>query len=137
MPFLSGSAGSLRVLPRQEDDRLIRNDLVQLLLTGPSERIMRPDWGAPLRPFLWSQMDDVAKDRLELGIRDAVGKYEKRVTLTGVIIEFSDDNQANIKLYGYFNYDRFSIPDDRGSVDQGDLLVELGISTRTSPNTQV
>ena len=137
MPFLSGSPGSLRVLPRQEDERLIKNDLIQLLLTGPGDRVMRPEWGSPLRPFLFQQLDEESKSQLESDIRKAVGTYERRVTLTRVDIEFTDDNFANLKLYGYFNYDRFNIPDERGSVDQGDLLVELGISTKTSAKTQV
>lgn len=128
-PFLSGNSGNLSVLPRQEDDRLIRNDLVQLLLTAPGERIMRPDYGAPIRTFVFEQMDDRGKSELERGIRNAIAKHERRVRVSNIEIQFQDNNTANIKIFGSFTLDRFGLTQDIGPLAASELLVELNLST--------
>jgi hypothetical protein len=45
-PFIGGQQ---KVMSRQEDLRLIKNDLLQLLLTVPGERVHRPTFGSPIR----------------------------------------------------------------------------------------
>jgi phage baseplate assembly protein W len=125
-PFLGGNE---RVLSQQVDDRLIRNDLLQLLLTAPGERVMRPDFGSPIRTYVFEQIDEVGISQLREGIKEAIAKFESRVNVTDVIIETSPDNNLlNIKVYGFFKTDRFG--QLRGSTEQADLLVELKIATR-------
>jgi phage baseplate assembly protein W len=93
MPFLTPDA----VLPAQYDVRLIKNDLLQLLLTSPGERRGRPKFGTPLRKFPFEQLDSISTNALTQAIKTAIALYEPRVlfqkvtlvpdpTSTGVIV---------------------------------------------------
>ena len=123
-PFISTGG---KILQRQEDERLIKNDLLQLLLTAPGERVMRPDFGTGIRPYLFEPIDDSGLNILRSNIREAVAKFEPRVTLSEVVIDRDDGNSLiKIKLNGKFNFDQFTKAEFPG---QTDLLVELNIPT--------
>ena len=95
-PFLGGSQN---VLSRQEDDRLIKNDIIQLLLTVPGERVMRPDYGVNIRSFIFEQMVPRDINRLRREIFDALENYEPRVDVQDVIIKREDDlNRILIRI---------------------------------------
>jgi phage baseplate assembly protein W len=134
-PFLQRSvSGTLNVLPRQFDDRLIRNDLLQLLLTSPGERMYRPDFGSPIRETLFGPITDQDLETLRRGIEEAIGKYDRRVTVTKVDIRSEpDQNTITIKIFGYFNYDRFNRPEAVGSLSDTDLLIQLQLPTSKTP----
>lgn len=132
-PFLSGQAGNLRVLPRQADARLIKNDLIQLLLTAPGERIMRPEFGSQIRPTLFEPIDDIQIEQLRESIKQTIARYEPRVDVTEIRIEQTqEENRLEIKLYGKFNIDRFNRQDVGGPTEDADLLIQLGIPTRAA-----
>lgn len=95
-PFIGGSQN---ILSRQEDDRLIRNDILQLLLTVPGERVMRPTFGVELRSFVFEQATDVDISVLQSNIARAITEHEQRVTVEAVDIERDDErNGINIKV---------------------------------------
>ncbi len=77
-PFVGGPQN---ILSRQEDDRLIKNDLLQLLLTVPGERVMRPDFGVPLRTFVFEQLVDGDITALDEAITTAITTFEPRVNI--------------------------------------------------------
>jgi len=83
-PFFGGSAG---ILSRQENDKLVKNDLLQLLLTLPGERVMMPEFGTQLRAILFEQLDQVTIDILSVGILGAIGQYEPRIKVEGLQIK--------------------------------------------------
>jgi len=87
-PFIGGPQN---VLSRQEDDRLIKNDILQLLLTVPGERVMRPSYGVHLRSFVFELATDSAIAGLRSEIINALGTYEPRVNVESVDIERDDD----------------------------------------------
>ena len=69
-PFVGGAE---KVLSRQEDIRLIKNDILQLIMTSPGERVHRPNFGTAVRETISNtrkarRMDD----RL---VHDADGAY--------------------------------------------------------------
>lgn len=124
-PFLTTNG---KLLERQVDDRLIKNDLLQLLLTAPGERVMRPDFGTGIRPYLFEQIDNTGIEILRQSILDAIEKFERRVTVSEVVIDRDDSNNLlNIKVYGQFAIDRFTV--DGPPVRDSDLLVQLNIPT--------
>jgi uncharacterized protein len=90
-PFVGGSQG---FMSRQEDERLVKNDLLQLLRTSPGEREMRPNFGVDLYGLVFEQADSPLIMLKEQEIRSAVAKYEPRVTLTGVNIVIDEDRHA-------------------------------------------
>ena len=125
-PYIGGQQN---ILSRQEDERIIRNDLIQLLLTSPGERVMRPDFGTGIRRFLFENMDRNSLEWLSDDIRDAVGRYERRVRVSDVIIDATNGNTLNIRVYGVFNLDRFAVLPGSADIADADLLVELNIPT--------
>jgi phage baseplate assembly protein W len=95
-PFLGGPQN---VLSRQEDDRLIKNDILQLLNTVPGERVMRPHFGVPLRSFVFEQLIDSDLSALEATIKDAIEEQDSRVIVDEVSISRDDDrNGMNVKV---------------------------------------
>ena len=88
-PFFGGSQN---VLSRQEDDRLIKNDILQLLLTVPGDRVMRPDFGVNLRNFVFEQLTQIDLFSLQDEIREAITVQEPRVNVDSVELTRDDDN---------------------------------------------
>ena len=80
------------VLPPQEGLRLIKNDLLQLLLTSPGERVRRPDYGTIIRASVFEPLDSALEANIRDSIREAIFLYEQRVDLKSIII---DRNEAN------------------------------------------
>lgn len=62
---------------------LLIQDIQQLLLTLPGERVNRPDFGCTLRNLVWENLD-VAAESGKAAIYEAIENYEPRVTLTNV-----------------------------------------------------
>ena len=91
-PFISGG-----ILQRQEDVRLIQNDILQLLLTVPGQRVMRPSFGTTIKMQLFDPYDEFAVDDLKRSIALAVSAHEPRVNVDDVsIIDESDNNRVQI-----------------------------------------
>lgn len=87
------------VLPLQTDERLIKNDLLQLLLTSPGERVKRPDYGTFIRRFAFEPMDVDSFNILRDSIETAVKVYEPRVDLKDVIFNTTpDQNLASVSV---------------------------------------
>lgn len=87
-PFIGGPQN---VLSRQEDEQLIKNDILQLLLTVPGERVMRPDFGVNLRNFVFEQLTTPQLRELESEIGNQVELQEQRVFVDSVDLERDDD----------------------------------------------
>lgn len=87
-PFIGGIQN---IMSRQEDIRLIKNDILQLLMTIPGERIYRPDFGVNLRNFVFEQITDDELEVLRSEIVFAVSTFEPRVTVDYVQIDREDD----------------------------------------------
>lgn len=62
---------------------LLIQDLQQLLLTIPGERVNRPDFGCNLRNQVWENIE-VASAEGKAAIVEAIENFEPRVTVTNV-----------------------------------------------------
>lgn len=80
------------VLPPQSDERLIKNDILQLLLTSPGERVMRPDFGTGIRKFAFQPLDDNSIRDIKSDIARAIQLFEPRVDFKDVIVNPTPDN---------------------------------------------
>lgn len=89
-PFIGGPQN---VMSKQVDERLIKNDILQLLLTSRGERVMRPDFGTDIRSMVFEALDSTALDILRDNITDAITTYEPRVDI--VSLNLYRDNQRN------------------------------------------
>jgi uncharacterized protein len=98
-PFFGGSEA---VMSRQEDDRLIKNDLLQLLLTVPGERVNRPNFGVNLRNFVFEDSSPSSLSSLANSVQGSIIAQEPRINILELQI-VSDPNTNKIKLSLAFN----------------------------------
>lgn len=62
---------------------LLIQDIQQVLLTVPGERVNRPDFGCALRNQIWENLGSAAIQGAA-SIRDALERFEPRITVTNV-----------------------------------------------------
>ena len=91
-PFVS----SQFLMPYQADVRLIKNDMLQLLLTSPGERVMMPDFGTVIRKLPFEQADVSLVSEVQSSVRFAMQKYETRIDVEDVAVELNNDDQSMI-----------------------------------------
>ena len=102
-PFVGGLEG---VLSRQEDVRLVQNDVLQLLLTVPGERVHEPDYGTLLRATPFEPFDEATLAPLRTGIIAAIKAEEPRMLDPEVFFEEDKDNNlVRVKITGTLSFD--------------------------------
>lgn len=69
---------------------LVVQDIEQLLLTIPGERVNRSSYGCSLRNQVWENLQDAASNGAA-AIREAIENFEPRVILTGVTSKVNDN----------------------------------------------
>jgi uncharacterized protein len=62
---------------------LLLQDIQQILLTVPGERVNRPSYGCTLRNQIWENINTAAVMGAA-SIRDSLERFEPRITVTGV-----------------------------------------------------
>lgn len=75
---------------------LLIQDIEQLLLTLPGERVWRPTWGCGLRSLIWENQDFAAIQG-QGAIQSALENYEPRITVSSVDI----NSNPNTGLISY------------------------------------
>lgn len=102
-PFIGGAE---KVFSRQEDLRLVKNDLLQLIMTSPGERVHRPDFGAAVRATLFDPSDSASYDLLADSIREEILNSEPRVFDPRVTAQPVDDGQiVKVKVVANLTFD--------------------------------
>jgi phage baseplate assembly protein W len=95
-PFIGGLQN---VMSRQEGDQIIKNDILQLLLTIPGERVMRPTFGVNLRNAVFENMTSSMISGLQSEIIEKISRFEPRVDVSAVTIVPNDiTNLLTIKI---------------------------------------
>lgn len=95
-PFIGGAEN---ILSRQEDERLIKNDILQLLLTVPGERVMRPTFGINLRNFVFENFDERELSLLKTSITQELTAQEPRIIIDTIDITSNpDDHKISLHL---------------------------------------
>lgn len=126
IPIFNGKT----ILPFQTDERLIKNDILQLLLTSPGERIMRSNFGCDIRPSLFESNTEKNRRYIKRQIYEAITTYEKRVSIKesdiSVTTDKSNENAINITIrcnYTPQNFDNsfiisFNINTSTGKIER-------------------
>lgn len=79
-PFRIGADG--RTAAPANDDAHVRDELLQLLLTSPAERLFLPDFGGGVRRLVFESADDATAGLAKAVITQSVTRYlGHRVTL--------------------------------------------------------
>lgn len=80
-PAFSQQHGSCLMVTDQQE---IEQSLRILFATRPGERLMQPDYGCNLHPYVFSMLDEHALANITEAIQHAVLFYEPRVNLLAV-----------------------------------------------------
>jgi len=72
---------------------LLTQDIEQLLLTIPGERVFRPEFGCNLRAQIWENIESAAIDGAA-AIKEALDNFEPRIT----VLDVSFETNANTSL---------------------------------------
>lgn len=104
-PFYKGVtvAGRGGVAERQEDIRLIKNDLTQGLMTLRGERLFRPGFGGDIGRYLFDQNDSESFNALEESIRSQIELFHPRINLSRIDIREDESNLNAIIVDVYGN----------------------------------
>lgn len=75
--------GRLAVATYEED---VRQAILIILRTEPGERVMRPDFGAGLRAFVFESVNQTTLSLIERRVRDALIAWEPRIDVRAVAV---------------------------------------------------
>ena len=102
-PFIGGTQ---RVLPRQEDIRLVKNDVLQLLFTLRGERVHRPTFGTALRSTVFEPLTMPVLDGLRSDILEAISQNEPRlINADALLVAVPSEQLLRITVSGRMSYD--------------------------------
>jgi len=94
---------------------LIQSSIRMILMTRLGERVMLPEFGSRLHELVFNQMDDVLKQLARTYVIDAIGRWEKRITIQDVkIITHPDTHEFDVFMSYVINE----------SADQDSLVLE-------------
>lgn len=87
-PIVKNSRGLLRT---QSGVNQIKSDLLVLLLTEPGERVMLPEFGTPLREFLFEQNDNISLSQIKERISLSISTWEPRIAVQNIEVLNGND----------------------------------------------
>lgn len=79
---------------RLRDQFAVIQSVKNLLLTSHYERPFQPELGSNIRKLLFEQMDVITSSNLETEIRQVIGNYEPRVTISNLIVSPDENNNT-------------------------------------------
>ena len=103
---MAGYSPKLPVLRDSEDGYMltktprefIAQNLKNLVLTSPGEKMMNVDFGVGIRNYLFQQDTPPDRQTIKLAIQEQVGKYLPYITLNSIDIHGSEVDEYNVSL---------------------------------------
>jgi phage baseplate assembly protein W len=93
-PFRIGSDG--RTAAPRSDAEHVRDELLQLLLTSPGERLFLPEFGGGVRKLVFEPASDVLRGVVKARITNALSRWlGHRLTVEMIDVRFGDDPGAS------------------------------------------
>lgn len=80
------------------EDKSIREVMLNILLTRPGERLMRPDFGAGLLNFVHQPNNETTRNLIAGVVRKSLEQWEPRVIVQGVDVTPSPTNLAQVHI---------------------------------------
>lgn len=72
----------------------IRQSVRIILSTEPGERALQPEFGCPLRRFVFQRVDQATRTRIKDAVSHALLQWEPRIQVDGVRIEETEEEGA-------------------------------------------
>lgn len=94
---LGGIAADGR-LPPARDDESVREVMLNILLTRPGERLMRPQFGAGLLDFIHQPNNQTNRALIASLVQKAISEWETRVVVLGVGVEPDPQDPATVHI---------------------------------------
>jgi phage baseplate assembly protein W len=82
-PPAADSRGAIALVAYEED---IRQSIQIILGTNPGERVMRPEFGAGLRDFVFEPANPSTIQRVQTRVREALIDWEPRINVQAVTV---------------------------------------------------
>lgn len=82
-PPAADSRGAMAMVSYDDD---IRQSIQVILATNPGERVMRPDFGAGLRDFVFEPADLSTCNRIQTRVLEALIDFEPRISVQSVTV---------------------------------------------------
>lgn len=80
----------------RKNTQAIQFAVKSLVLTRNFERPFQSSIGSQAYRLLFEPMDDVTKITLEHAIKQSIQNHEPRVTVTGIVVNFNDDENSGV-----------------------------------------
>jgi phage baseplate assembly protein W len=92
-PPAVNSKGALATVAYEED---IRQSIPIILSTNPGERVMRPDFGAGLRDFVFEPANTTTINRVATRVQEALIDFEPRIDVLAVDVTLDPDTKSTL-----------------------------------------
>jgi uncharacterized protein len=83
--------GSTQMAAYEED---VREAILIILSTDQGERLMRPDFGAGLRSFVFGPLSQITLQQVQTRVQEALVKWEPRISVEKVKVTIDPNNQG-------------------------------------------
>lgn len=91
--------GEVAFTPNYLTKDAIKNNLINYLLTNPGERISNPSFGAGLRRFIFSQIEEDNLDYIKEDIQTKINANFNNIVIESLVInQYPDNNTINVVL---------------------------------------
>jgi phage baseplate assembly protein W len=87
------TSGQVAMVAYEED---IRQSLQIILATNHGERVMRPEFGAGLRDFVFEPADLSTMHRLQQRVQEALIDWEPRIRVNGVDVTLDPNTRSTL-----------------------------------------
>jgi phage baseplate assembly protein W len=94
-PPAADARGALAMVSYEED---IRQSIQIILATNPGERVMRPDFGAGLRDFVFEPADMTTINRVMTRVQEALIDFEPRITVQNVNVTIDPVTKSTLYI---------------------------------------
>ena len=94
-PPCVGSDGGNAIVMYEDD---VKQSIRIILGTDQGERVMRPDFGAGLRSFIFGPVSATVLQRIKTRVQDALTKWEPRIDVLQVKITFDSSDRSALLI---------------------------------------
>jgi phage baseplate assembly protein W len=94
-PPCVASDGSILMAAYEND---VREAVLIILATDKGERVMRPDFGAGLRSFVFGPLNQTTLQRVQTRVQEALVKWEPRITVEQVSVTIDPSEQGKLLI---------------------------------------
>jgi hypothetical protein len=92
------------------DDKSIREVMLNILLTRPGERLLRPDFGAGLLNFVHQPNNETTRNLMAGVVRKSLAQWEPRVVVDAVTVTPSRTHLAEVHILIQYHLRHSPIP---------------------------